>query len=350
MKVKLFLLMAIFCLDMHDGRSQTVLRFGAKGSVGTIIPHSSDLLPLAQTKPLGFNGSVQYMGTGAKSWEVCNCFYYLGLDLFYYNFNHPSVLGSASGISGTFEPMLWRNGPWRLSLASGIGFSYLNKVYDPVDNPDNLFFSQHLSFLLFVSPTLEYRISPGWSAHTGIAYNHISNGGQKQPNKGMNFPAVSIGAFRYLSREDLPDYEKPPFAHSWQRYTSLAFTTKSAAGGSNRKPVVMLAAEAYHPLGPVNALGLGVDIDKDYFLDTEKSFWESMTAAPFIAHHFTLGKTDFSQSMAIYFYKPENIDNHRFYQRYILRYRVLSHLSAGIGLKAHGHVAENIDVRLAWHW
>lgn len=75
-----------------------------------------------------------------------------------------------------------------------------------------------------------------------------------------------------------------------------------------------------------------------------------MTAAPFIAHHFTLGKTDFSQSMAIYFYKPENIDNHRFYQRYILRYRVLSHLSAGIGLKAHGHVAENIDVRLAWHW
>jgi hypothetical protein len=39
----------------------------------------------------------------------------------------------------------------------------------------------------------------------GLRYNHISNGGIKKPNKGMNFPMVTIGLNRYLSQ---PNYKK----------------------------------------------------------------------------------------------------------------------------------------------
>lgn len=92
--------------------SQSITRIGAKAGVGTIIAHSTDLQPISRTVPFGFNGSVQWMGTGRKNWEVCNCFYYLGVEAFYYNFNDPAVLGAASGIAGTFEPTLWMKEPW----------------------------------------------------------------------------------------------------------------------------------------------------------------------------------------------------------------------------------------------
>src|SRR5690606_23122233 len=332
----------------HHSLAQSVRRLGAKASVASIIAHSSELEPISQSTPVGFGAGWQWMATGQKNWEVCNCFYYLGIEAFYYNFNNPSVLGSAAGAAGTFEPILWRNDRWALSLASGIGLAYLSKVHDPADNPENMFFSQPLSFLLFVAPTLEYRISPNWSAQAGLSYNHISNGGQKQPNKGMNFPAISLGASRYLSSQDLPDYEKAPTAPEWQGFAEAGFTTKGRDEGSGRGAVFSLAAKAYRSVTAINALGGGMEIGKDYSLQQEQSFWLSLTVAPFIAHHFTLGRIDFSQWMAFYLQNAKESGGHRFYQRYVLRYQLNPSLHAGVGLKAHGHVAENIDLRLGW--
>ena len=348
MRSKVLFFILFLNIPLQDAQSQAVTRMSAKAGLGTIIAHSSDLKPISQSTPVGLNASWQWMGTGQKGWEVCHCFYYLGLEAFYYNFNNPSLLGSAVGVAGTFEPILWRRDPWTLSLASGIGFSYLNRVYDPQDNPENLFFSQPLSFLLFVAPTMEYRISANWSAQLGLSYNHISNGGQKQPNKGMNFPAITVGASRYLSSRDLPRYEKFPVSTAWQYYVEAAFTTKGRAGGSGRGAVVSLAGEAFRSITAINALGAGMDVGKDYSLEQEQNFWPSLTVAPFIAHHFTLGRIDFSQWMAYYLQKPDGHHDHRFYQRYVLRYKINNTLFAGVGLKAHGHVAENIDVGLGW--
>lgn len=348
MKLKVLFLFTWIGIFSGELMSQSITRIGAKAGAGTIIAHSADLQPISRSVPFGFNGTVQWMGTGQKNWEVCNCFYFLGVEAFYYNFNDPAVLGAASGIAGTFEPTLWMKEPWRISLGSGIGVSYLNRVYNPIDNPDNIFFSQPLSFLLFVSPSLEYRLSPNWSAQFSLGYNHISNGGRKQPNKGMNFPTLSLGVFRYLSQEDLPQYERKPTVPEWQFYAEAAFTTKSHSESADRQPVFMMAAEAYRPLGAINALGAGLDLSKDNSLESGQPFWGSLTAAPFVAHHFVLGRIDFSQWMAFYLHKPKDYSDSRFYQRYILRYKISPALSGGIGLKVHGHVAENIDIRLGW--
>lgn len=350
--MRLKALFVFICLGFyfHESFAQGVKRLSAKASVATIIAHSPDLKPISHSTPIGFNASWQWMGTGAKTWEVCNCFYYLGIESFYYNFNNPAALGSAAGVAGTFEPIFWRADRWTLSLASGIGLAYLSKVHDPVDNPENMFFSQPLSFLLFVAPTLEYRISSGWSAQMGVSYNHISNGGQKQPNKGMNFPTLSLGASRYLSSQNLPKYEKVPTSSTWQIYAEAGFTTKGRDGGSGRGAVWSVAGETFRSVTAINAFGIGLDVSKDYSLEQEQGFWTSLSVAPFAAHHFTLGHIDFSQWMALYLYRPEGYDDHRLYQRYVLRYKLGNTLSAGVGLKAHGHVAENIDLRLGWRF
>ncbi|MEX2592043.1 MAG: acyloxyacyl hydrolase [Anditalea sp.] len=350
MKVRSFFLTLFLCMGIFEVNAQSITRLGAATTYGSIIAHSSDLLPISQTNPYGLSGSFQGMNTDQKSWEICNCFYYIGLQLSYHNFNNPEILGSAFSLTGTFEPILWQKDQWAFSLNSGIGISYLSKVFDPETNPMNAFFSVPVSFLVSIAPTLEYRFAPRWSGQLFLTYNHISNGGQSQPNRGMNYPMVGIGLNHYLSRKDLPSHSRSSFSPSWKYYGEAAYTNKEAVWTLGRKPVLSLTAGAFKRLSSINAMGGGLELTKDYSLDVKDSRWEALMPAPYIAHHFLFGKIDFSQRMALYTHKPNAYNDHLFYQRYVLQYQVWSNWSMGIGLKTHGHVAENIDFRLGWRF
>lgn len=329
-------------------KAQSIKRFGTAASYGSIIAHSSDLVPIAQTNPRGLSVAFQLMKVKKESWEVCHCFYYLGLSFSYHNYDNPDILGSAFSLSGTFEPTLWQKGPWTFSLHSGVGVSYLNRVFDPQTNPENQFFSVPISFLLSIAPTMEYRFSPEWSGQFSLTYNHISNGGQRQPNKGMNYPMAGIGLNHYLSRRELPRHSKTPGPQNWEYYIETGFTTRNEDPGGERKPAITLAGGLFKPLLTFNALGGGLELSRDYSLPAENSGWEMLTPAPFIAHHFVFGRIDFSQRFAFYTFKPDFYEGQHFYQRYVLQYGIWNHLKVGVSLKSHGHVAENIDLRIGW--
>ena len=335
---------------LSEVRTQSIKRLGTAASYGSIIAHSPDLVPISQTNPRGLSAAFQVMNLNKDSWETCNCFYYLGLNFSYHNFESPDILGSAFSLSGTFEPTLWQKGQWTFSLNAGIGVSYLNRVYDSQTNPKNRFFSVPISFLLSVSPTMEYRLSPKWSGQFFLTYNHISNGGQRQPNKGMNYPMVGIGLNHYLSSPDLPRHSSVAFSRSWEYYAEAGYTSKSAEWANERKPVISFTVGSSRPISTFNALGGGLELSRDHSLPAEGSAWGMLTPAPFIAHHFVFGRIDFSQRFAFYTFKPSFYDNRHFYQRYVLQYRIWDHIKAGVGLKSHGHVAENIDLRIGWRF
>lgn len=345
MRLKAFLILFI-SLGMSEANGQTIIRLGGAASYGSIIAHDSELLPISNSNPMGITGNIQFMDVGRKSWETCDCFFYLGADFSYENFNNPEILGNALSLTGTFEPILWRSAPWTLSLKSGIGISYLDKVYDPVTNPDNIFFSNPLSFKIFLAPTLGYRFSPEWSGQLFFTYNHISNGGQSQPNKGMNYPMAGIGVYHYLRHEKMPDHSASTVPQDWEFYLEASYTSKQASWSDKRKPAFSLAGGTSRSISAINALGGGLEISQDRSLEVKDSRWERIIPGPFIAHHFLFGRIDFSQRFAVYAFKPAAYNDYSFYQRYVLKYRVWNDWELGAGLKAHGHVAENIEVRL----
>lgn len=341
-----FLLLAVFMvLGIFEANAQHIKRLGAAAAYGTIIPHSSELGPISQTNPFGLSASLQVMNPSQESWEMCNCFHYLGLKFSYDNFNNPEVLGSAYSLTGTFEPILWRNGSWTFSLLSGIGFSYLSRHFDPVSNPENIFFSVPVNFLVFLAPGLEYRFASDWSGQVSVSYNHISNGGQKQPNKGMNYPMIGVGVNHFISPRQLPYYNNPGFSASWKYYADLGYSNKQGVENSGRRPVFVLAAGAFRRFSTVNGLGGGLELTQDYSRAVDANRWDNLIIAPFVAHHFLFGRIEFGQRMAYYLQKPPDYHSAGFYQRYTLKYRIWRSFWMGMGLKAHGHVAENIDFR-----
>ncbi len=342
-----FLVLSIFSFF---AQGQVVERLGLEGQYGYIIPHSADLLPVSKTNPIGMTLNYQRLNSSEESWQVCNCYHYLGLQLGYQNFGNPEVLGSAAILSGTFEPILWKSSKWALSIRSGIGLVYLNRVYDAETNPLNYFFSAPLSFLIFTAPTVSYSFDRHWDMNVSLNYNHISNGGQQQPNRGMNFPTLGIGLGYNFQEIFFPDYSKPQLTSDWIGYAEGGFTTRNASGGSQRKISINVAVGAIKPFTHINGIGGGLEVTKDNSLAVQNNGWEALMPAPFVAHHLIFGRFDFSQRMALYTHKPAGYNNYRFYQRYLIQFSIRPQLYLGISLKSHGHVAENIDGRIGWRF
>ncbi|WP_291783000.1 acyloxyacyl hydrolase [Cecembia sp.] len=343
-----FYLIIILLLFSNLTNAQFNTRLNLESSYGFIIAHSPELQPFAQNNPYGFSLQYQMMGLSEKKWAACNCFHYLGIQVSHYNFANRETLGTASSLSGTFEPIIWRHPKWTFSILSGMGFTYLDQVFDEENNPDNVFFSSKLSFLLFLTPRLAYAINDDLALSFSLAYNHISNGGQRQPNKGINFPMIGVGMSYYLKNEQLPKYSLYDEDRQISFFLEGGLTTRRAKGQEGRLPSFSLVFGAIKPLSAINGLGAGLEVNKDYSLTVNNSRLESIMPSPYIAHHFLFGKFDFSQRMAVYTQKPIGYVENLFYQRYLLKYQYFKNFSIGISLKAHGHVAENIDLRMGF--
>jgi hypothetical protein len=286
MKKTLFLIPFLMIQSFLFG--QSIKRLGLEGSYGFIIPHSRELRPLSQTNPIGITLHYQNLNTSFKNWKNCNCFYYMGLQFSYHNFGNPDVIGSATSLTGTFEPIIWRNNKWTLSLLSGLGLSYLNRVYDEVSNPENVFFSSHLSFLIFLTPKIEYSLTHDWGLNASISYNHISNGGQSQPNKGINYPMVGLGLVHYFQRKTYPVYEKDNISRNWKYYLESGFSTREGKDG--REPNISVVFGTIKPLSSINGIGGGLELTKDFSLAVERKQDGSIDAGTLYSPSFHFWK------------------------------------------------------------
>ncbi|WP_232834985.1 acyloxyacyl hydrolase [Pleomorphovibrio marinus] len=346
---KAVLLCLSFLAIVGDLYGQKVKRYTIEAQYGAILAHAQDLIPVAQSNPYGIELSYQWLSMERESWLACQCFHYLGLHLSHHNFDNPQVLGTATSLSGSFEPILWKNPSFQVSLSAGMGISYLSRVYDEQTNPDNNFFSAPISFLLYLNPKLTYSFSDNWQTSLVFHYNHISNGGQSQPNRGMNFPTVGLGVSYIPSNYDFPRQERGSVRKKWNAYMEIFGTFRDAPGSERRQPVLGLTLGTYYRVGKVNGFGLGMEtnIDRSLTFDGEETHgWMHL---PFLSHHFLFGKFDFSQRFGYYLHKPENYQPDKlFFQRYVLSFRIVERLRVGIELKTHGHVAENIGIRLGY--
>lgn len=339
----------------EEGRHHTVL--GSKLHYGFIIPHSPDLRPISNTNPWGIQFDWSRLSTTRQAWEHCNCYAKVGLSFTYFNYSWPDVLGSSYSVIGFGEPFLLYRPRFSLSLRTGLGVSFLDQVYDESTNPQNIFYSSPISFLLLANLEFVYRLSPYWSISLSANYNHISNGGISSPNLGMNYPTLSLGAEYRLEEVSLIPREKVDFDRWKIRPYGRFFLTRRGVektSVADRKNVLLLglAGGVQTQVTKLHAISTGPELFRDEVLaivgrrrDIDKEPW---VVGWSLAHHFTFGKFDFNQQLVYYLYKPFAFNDNLFYQRYEMMYYFTSKLQGGISLLAHGDTAQNIDVRIGF--
>ena len=338
--------------SLSDTSRSTAITLGLHGHYGFIIPHSSEVREISDSYPRGVELDVSFHFTDSAAWQYLQGYPRLGASLAYFNFGNPEVLGNGYSLVVFTEPFLSAQKKFSLSFRLGLGIAYLDNVYDPETNPENLFYSTAISFPLVANLMVNYRLNERYLLRAGASYNHISNAGMRQPNKGINYPTITAG-FNYAIRTAPFPQREPEKAitTNQDRYflvALLAGAKDSRTDNTKKLPLIGITAYLSQRIGRINGLVAGAEWVADYTIREhlqKNNDRRGFTRAGLLAgHEFLIGRFRFSQQLGVYVYAPYPAYD-PVYQRYGLEYHTENKLFLGINLKAHRHVADFFDVR-----
>ncbi len=331
---------------------------GLNFEYGHILKHTHSLRKLDNAYPSGISIDWSKFLLQKEAWDFCNCFPKIGSELSYYDFDNEDILGQGVLAIGYVEPYFRTDRSFNLFFRIGLGGSYLTNPFDEISNPINDLYSTDLSFALMLSIGTTYRIDEHWNLRLLAKYNHTSNGGVNTPNRGLNFPTLSLGITRSFIPLAFPEYEKvgkrePPKEKTRLSLTHFSGWSNTSIGGRDKFYVFGFAGKYSRWIGARSALTGGTEFIFDFSkrkLIQERGDGENFVqAAALIGHEFWLGKVTFGQQIGVYYWN-EYVNSDRVYQRYSLTYRISSQIFAGFGLKAHRHVADFFDLRIGYNF
>jgi hypothetical protein len=360
-----------------------IFSIGAGLQHGFIFAHSPGVQNTKGARPTGAELIFSWQRNDPAIWNLCNCYPRQGLLINYYNYD-TEILGSALTAAFFLEPLFRISKKLQLSFEVSAGLSYLSNPFDSVHNPGNQSYSTKLSGYLLVGGGIWYKINGHLWLNGSVNYQHISNGGFRQPNKGINWPTVGI-AVSY-QKEERKFYsgikQKEKFWRNdgprWDvGVFGIAKRIRDENGDSKRLPLIGLSAQASKQVGAIHALTAGLELFYDDALkykiehDTinviaspgqslspgqglspgaihsTNTSSSAVRSGILIGHEFLLGKFIFSQRIGIYIINSTDYFT-TIYHRWGFQYRFNKYWGVGFNLQAHKHVADFIDLRLVY--
>lgn len=357
---------------------------GLDGQYGFVWVHTAKVESVRGSRPTSLVFSLTKQNTDEETYQKWHFFARQGLQFAYTDFKKP-ILGKAYILAYKLQPIIPLNESLNLTFTANIGGAYLTKPYNANTNPENQSYSDKLNAYLRLAAGLEYNIGNNFAVNLSADYNHISNGGFKQPNRGINYPTASLGLIYHTQDNKLPhyDYEKD---ESWREDTKVKYdftlfaspkggyakisdpsqAYNSGAWKQQRKPVIGFNIQASKRVSGINALNAGVEVYHDAALASIKNNRgvpsSNMFAGVLVGNEFIINRFLFSQQLGWYVYKKTDYldttyynQSDRtspyktpFYQRYGLQYRILNNWYIGVNLLAHGKTADFFDGRLTY--
>lgn len=340
-------------------KEKSILSLNAGVQHGFIFAHSPAVENTKGAHPTGIELSLGWQRNDSSIWNLCNCFPVKGLLLSYYDYD-AKVLGKSIGASYFLEPSYRLGNRAFFSFKGAAGLAYLTNPYDSVHNPTNMSYSTAISGYLLIGIGLWIRINDHWWLNGSVNYQHMSNGGLREPNKGINWPTAGV-ALRY-NKNPRPYYTGPQTRERfWKEYTvrwdagifGVARRVLDKNGNSHRMPLIGINFQGSKQVGRINALTLGSEIYFDKALhqklkrDTIDA--SAIRAGLLVGHEFLLGKFLFSQQIGVFVFNQVP-DFDRIYHRWGLHYRISKHWGVGFNLQAHRHIADFVDIRVIYSW
>lgn len=332
---------------------------GFKTHYGSIIIHSRAIREIKDSYPFGIEADFSWHLNGEKQWNNCRCYPRVGVMFSYFYYDNPSVLGNGIAAIYYVEPFFGAHRKLSLSFRAGAGQTYLTRPYDEATNPDNQSYSTHLNTFLITYLTLNYRVNEKININASGCFNHISNGGVRQPNKGINFPTASIGVDYTFRPQAFLKRDKIKFKATGKRIQRLEMALfgnlKSYSHREPREHVVWGSSIHYsYQVGRLSALTGSAELMANGVVKEEMKR-EGIDGKSHVrvgilgGYELLMGKYRLSTQMGIYAFRPyRDNNNDLLYQRYKLTYRFNNGFYTGISLKAHRHVADYFDFRIGY--
>lgn len=324
---------------------------------GTIVIHTPSVRNLAGSRPFGGELEFSKVDIDSAAFNKCNCFPRYGVALSYFDLDNP-IIGHGIMMSYFIEPSYRLSNFLQFNLRAAAGLVYASNPFDSIRNIQNKSYTTHINPYLQVGIGITSIINRHFSVALMSGFQHFSNGGFKEPNRGVNWLTGSVGFLYSIENNVLPKYVRKPY-RGWkythpefdagilyvpgQGYNSKIMARRTFLGG--------VFGQVTKPYGRINALTAGAEL---YYDKIEPSSLTTIKRAPVqaglqIGHVFLFNKVTFSQQLGFQLVKA-GATAQDFYYRYGLTYKVSRHLIAGINLKTHSDNAEFADFRFAYRF
>lgn len=210
---------------------------------------------------------------GEYRWQRMYGYPFIGVSYWYSHLGNSPLLGSSHAVFPYVNYPLVRNQKNELNFRLGLGFGYLTKRFDRLENYKYLAIGSHLNAAANLMFEYRWRFNPRMNAAIGLALMHFSNGSTKTPNFGVNIPSANIAfAYRlskenpYLSRKLLP--ELYVFEFDGKKSITLDLGATAAYKDMGREygrtfMIYNLYGNVIRPVSFKSSVGAGFDITLD---------------------------------------------------------------------------------------
>lgn len=323
---------------------------------GFIFAHSTEVQNTAGARPQSYELAWGQWRNDSLLWNACRCTTLQALSVSYHNYDS-DILGRALSASYLLEPIFRLSPRSSLSLRTVAGLAYLTHPFDAETNPANQSYSLPISAYLALGIGYWRKVNDHWQVGTHVLYQHISNGGLRQPNKGINWPTAGLTLNYSVAPRITTTFARSAAVLAQDiRWDVSAFGIAKRVGGQTdgrglRYLVAGANVQAAKQVGRISNVTGGLEVVWDDAQGSRlrkdsspRDPWRISVAA---GHEFVLGRFLFSQQLGVYLYQAGGYFD-ALYHRWGINYRFTPHWMAGVNLKAHRHVADFTDVRLAY--
>lgn len=355
-----------FLLFLNNGLAQERQKpewsYGLNPYYGGVFRYKPSMPILDLSHLYGIELYANKITNGIKPWQSLFNYPHVGFSAEYFNYGNPSELGEvyALGTYLDFTPNTKKKNQIRLNI--GTGLVYSTQTFNAEVNPDNKAISSKISYILRGTVHYEIKLSEHYFFNINAAFRHYSNGKLNMPNNGMNFPIVGVGLRYVPNPQNIVYYKDSVYQYDNNiKFNAMVSTSWREVWQEDYKHKAY-SASLYlsKQITKYNGLLLGVDgflYDKESMRRAHSS-WASTN--PDIDENYvpnldgrqlalTVGTELYMDRISVivqggfYIYKPQDIYDATWYQRYGLKYRAYKGVFTQFTLKAHSRTADMIE-------
>ncbi len=349
-----FFLSRIIVGSAQSDSTRSQIAYSLSSSFGNVIANANELENNSISQTNGFTAAVHWQKTDATTYNLFACYPRHSLSLTYQQFEN-KVLGGGFILNYSLSPYFALSNRISLYPAISVGISALSNPYCLNSNPNNKLYSLPVSAFLALGVGVRWQLTKQLAAQTAVAFNHVSNGGWKDPNNGVNWPVISVGVEYSPSQLTL---EKRTRIKSTERFRSLRVDAaifgllRSGIISSieRNKPVIGLQLLASKQTTRIHAWTIAFEFYQDQLLQEQLKSYSiasnGFRAGAMAGHEFLLGKFIFSQQLGVYLAGRNGAE--LLYHRWGCTYFLKDRWSVGVNLRAYKAVAEFTDLRVSY--
>jgi hypothetical protein len=326
---------------------------------GQILRVHQDAVPLILLEPefVGIDLQMRFIPT-----KESNSLASLGFGIHSLNFEHPSI-GNPLALYGLLAVPLFGNAfrsSWQMNYFMAIGIAGNFRPYDSLHNELNLLIGSRFGCYFRTGLELGYQLRSNHTIQASYGFSHCSNGSTKLPNLGINMSSLQLGIqYRPPSRVDRDLNKTSSFTrdHSSTHYRFVLSTgvKNYEIGGASYLKFAASLGYAHHFRAKHNIGGGSELFYSSYtpYAQNGQSTWSGyISSALFGSYEWWFdGHACLFGQLGYYINRSNTIEYPlRYYERIGVRAQILDHIFLGIAIKAHGRVADFIEISVGYQF